>query len=87
MDIFNTKKVHDLEFENTLLKKQVSILTGELQSLKTIVKNNSNALKALNTYTSEQLNDIKGYLMSEGRKKTVNGQKISCFELFLKDKE
>ena len=62
MDLFNHKKVSELQTEIDFLKTKI-----KRQELK--------------------LNQIEEYLRLNGRKKTVNGQLTSCYEIFLNNHE
>lgn len=58
MDIFNNKKICELQTEIEQLKAQI-----EQQRI--------------------DLDLVRSYLITNGRKKTVDGKLISCFEAFL----
>lgn len=87
MDLFNTKKITELELENTLLQKKVSELVKDVQTLEYKIGCYDTALKAFNKYITSEVDVIKKYLDTEGRKKTIDGVKVSCFKMFLDNQE
>ncbi len=79
MDIFNKKKIAELEHANFECRQKISDLEYKLSTYDT-------ALKALNKYMTNELEIIQDYLLEYGKQKMLNGKKISCFKLFAEEK-
>jgi len=63
--------------------KEIDALKFEIVNLKSSIDN----LKEKSKELDNSLSQLKDYMIQYGRKKTVNGEKVSDFELFLKDKK